>query len=81
MGAVEVPSDGQAIVLLADAPPTGGYPVIACLATVDLARAGQWRPGERVRFQRVTLAEARAAYRERMARLDALIPPAPLRST
>jgi biotin-dependent carboxylase-like uncharacterized protein len=81
VGAVEVPGPGQAIVLLVDAPPTGGYPVVAALASADLPRAGQWRPGEKVAWRRVDLAEARRAYRERAARLDVLAPPAPRTST
>lgn len=76
VGAVQVPRAGEAIVLLCDAPPTGGYPMLACLAAVDLPRAAQWRPGERVRFVRLTPAEARAASQARAARLDALLPPA-----
>jgi biotin-dependent carboxylase-like uncharacterized protein len=49
-GALQVPPDGQPILLLVDHPTTGGYPVIAVLADADLARAGQLRPGEAVRF-------------------------------
>lgn len=75
VGAVQVPRAGEAIVLLCDAPPTGGYPVLACLCAADLPRAAQWRPGEQVRFARVTPAQARAATHERAARLDALRAP------
>lgn len=50
-GAVQVPLDGQPIVLLVDHPTTGGYPVIAVVAHGDLARLGQLRPGDPVRFQ------------------------------
>jgi KipI family sensor histidine kinase inhibitor len=50
-GALEVPPDGQPILLLADYPTTGGYPVIAVVHSADVGRAGQLRPGERVRFR------------------------------
>jgi antagonist of KipI len=73
-GAVEVPPGGQPIVLLPDGPPTGGYPVLACVATVDLPRLGQARPHERIAFERVGLDEAREAYRERERRLAAEVP-------
>jgi biotin-dependent carboxylase-like uncharacterized protein len=49
-GAVQVPPDGQPIVLLADHPVTGGYPVIAVVRSPGVSRAGQLRPGQRVRF-------------------------------
>jgi antagonist of KipI len=75
-GSVEVPGPGEAIVLLADAPPTGGYPVIACVATVDMPRCGQLRPHERVRFEEVGLEEARDAWARRRDRLATLLPPA-----
>lgn len=75
LGAVQVPRAGEAIVLLCDAPPTGGYPVIACLCAADLPRAAQWRPGEQVRMVPVAPEEARRITRERAARLDALCPP------
>lgn len=49
-GAVQVPASGQPIILLADHPTTGGYPVIAVVASPDLDAAGQLRPGQRLRF-------------------------------
>jgi biotin-dependent carboxylase-like uncharacterized protein len=49
-GAVQVPPDGQPIVLLADHQPTGGYPVIACVVQADLPRLAQLAPGESLRF-------------------------------
>ena len=52
LGAVQVPPDGQPVVLLADHPVTGGYPVIGVVHPDDLPRCGQLRPGESVRFTR-----------------------------
>ncbi len=49
-GALQVPRDGQPILLLADHPTTGGYPVIAVVLSADLGIAAQLRPGDRVRF-------------------------------
>jgi antagonist of KipI len=60
-GTVQVPPDGQPIVLLADAQTIGGYPVFGQVIAADLPRAAQLRPGGDVRFEPVTLAEARAA--------------------
>ena len=49
-GAIQVPADGQPIVLLADHPTTGGYPVIAVVHSDDLPLAAQLRPGQQLRF-------------------------------
>jgi antagonist of KipI len=66
-GAVQVPPEGQPIVLLADAQTIGGYPQIAHVIAVDLPVMAQLRPGDEVRFIPVTLMEAREliAARER----------------
>jgi antagonist of KipI len=50
---------------MSDHPTTGGYPVIACVATVDLPILGQLRPGDLLRFERITQPEALEALRER----------------
>lgn len=50
-GALQVPPDGQPILLLPDHPTTGGYPVLAVVISADLGLAGQLRPGDRVRFR------------------------------
>jgi len=70
LGGIQVPGEGQPIVLLVDRQTTGGYTKIATVISTDIARIGQTRPGHRVRFRRVTLAEAHAALREARAWLD-----------
>ena len=50
-GAVQVPPDGQPIVMLADHPVTGGYPVIAVVALDHLPAVVQARPGAILRFR------------------------------
>jgi KipI family sensor histidine kinase inhibitor len=56
-GSLQVTHDGQPILLLADHPTTGGYPVIAVVTSADVGLAAQLRPGQRVRFavSRMTL--------------------------
>lgn len=49
-GALQVPPSGEPILLLADHPTTGGYPVIAVVLADDLPLIGQLAPGTRVRF-------------------------------
>ena len=62
LGAIQVPGDGQPIVLLADRQTTGGYPKIATVISADEPRLAQLVPGvDHVRFAAVTVAEARRA--------------------
>jgi biotin-dependent carboxylase-like uncharacterized protein len=50
-GALQVPPDGAPVLFLADHPVTGGYPVLAVVATADLPAAAQLRPGDVVAFR------------------------------
>ncbi|WP_395725855.1 biotin-dependent carboxyltransferase family protein [Nakamurella sp.] len=50
LGAIQVPPSGQPVLFLADHPLTGGYPVAAVVVDADIDRAGQLRPGQRLRF-------------------------------
>jgi allophanate hydrolase subunit 2 len=52
-GALQVPPSGQPVLLLADAPTTGGYPVVAVLLAADVDRAAQLRPGQGLRIRLV----------------------------
>ena len=74
LGAVQVPPDGRPIVMLADRPVTGGYPVPACVIRADIGRVAQLRPGEEVRFASVTVEEAIQALRQAEADLEDLEP-------
>jgi antagonist of KipI len=60
-GCVQVPPDGQPIVIGADGPTTGGYPKIATVIGPDLPLLGQVAPGDTVHFRAVTMDEALAA--------------------
>ena len=57
-GAIQVPGNGQPIVLLADGHTAGGYPKIATVISADLARLAAHKPGESVQFAAVSVAEA-----------------------
>ncbi len=57
-GTIQVPPDGQPIVLMADRQTTGGYPKIGHVCAVDLPRLAQHMPGERIRFQVISIEEA-----------------------
>jgi antagonist of KipI len=68
-GTVQVPRDGQPIVLGMDCQTIGGYPRLAQVIRADLDLLGQLRPGMRVGFRVVTLAEAEALDRTRREEL------------
>jgi len=51
LGAVQVPPDGQPVILLADHPTTGGYPVVGVVEPDDLWLVAQARPGTEVQFR------------------------------
>ena len=61
-GAIQIPPDGGPIVLMPDHATVGGYPVVACVITADLARLGQLRPGDPLRFAAVDRRAARSEY-------------------
>jgi biotin-dependent carboxylase-like uncharacterized protein len=71
-GCIQVPGNGQPIVLMRDCQPPGGYPKIATVITADLGRLAQSRAGTRLRFREVSLAEALAARRRLLERLAGL---------
>lgn len=83
-GAVQVPGDGRPIVLMGDRQTTGGYTKIASVIRPDISVLAQARPGDRVRFRAVSLAEAHAALAAFLAELrdvEAAVTAPPVRST
>ncbi len=80
-GALQVPSDGQPIALLADHQTVGGYPVPAVAIRANWPILGQLAPGAAVRFSLTDIPTAQAAYRAqqaayRAARAQATLPDA-----
>lgn len=71
-GAVQVPSSGQPILLMADCAPTGGYPMIAVVISADVPLAGQLAPGDWLEFVPCTRDEAVAALQERERALESV---------
>lgn len=64
-GSIQVPPDGQPIVLLADGPTTGGYPKIATVVSADIDFFAHVWAGDRVTFREISLTEASALRRRR----------------
>lgn len=61
-GSIQVPPNGQPIILLSDRQTTGGYPKIAQIASVDLPYLAQKKPGEMVNFEEITLQDSQKLY-------------------
>ncbi len=72
LGGVQVPGDGEPIILLADRQTTGGYPKIATVIAPDVGLVAQRRPGEILRFLAVSVAETQRIMREVEAALAGL---------
>lgn len=72
LGAIQIPANGQPIILFVDQQTTGGYPKIANVITADLPSLGQLRPGDTIRFEQVSPVEARRLLLEQEAQLKAL---------
>ncbi len=68
-GTLQLPPDGQPIVLLAEAQTVGGYPRIGHVITADLPRLTQRRAGQHLRFIAVDQTQAQRANTEQRARL------------
>lgn len=62
-GSIQVPGNGQPIVLMPDRGTSGGYPKIATVMTADLGRFAQIPVGRSFRFKAITIAEAQAEAR------------------
>jgi biotin-dependent carboxylase-like uncharacterized protein len=71
-GSIQVPGNGQPIVLLADRQTTGGYPKIATVISADMPALGQLPVGAKIAFEPVTVEAAEAARRALFAEFDAM---------
>lgn len=69
-GAIQVPSSGQPIVMMADCPTTGGYPKVGIVASADLPLLAQCVPNKsKISFREISVANAQKKYRAMMYRL------------
>lgn len=72
-GSVQIPSNGQPIILGADRQTTGGYAKIATVISVDMPGAAQLKPGDRVNFEAISVNEAQkelVKYEKEMKSID-----------
>ena len=73
LGTIQVPGDGQPIALLVDRQSTGGYTKLATICSFDIGRLGQVKPGGRVRFAAVGVADSHALLRDAESRLARVV--------
>jgi allophanate hydrolase subunit 2 len=62
-GGVQIPPDGQAIILLVEQT-VGGYTKIATVISTDIPRVAQAKPGDTIRFEKVNLEAAHDAFKQ-----------------
>ncbi|MBS0170298.1 MAG: biotin-dependent carboxyltransferase family protein [Nitrospira sp.] len=74
-GNIQVPSNGQPILLMADCQTTGGYAKLATMIGADRHLAAQVGPGDRLSFVVITEQEASTLFRSWHAELDRILPP------
>ncbi|MFC5602058.1 biotin-dependent carboxyltransferase family protein [Sporosarcina koreensis] len=61
-GSIQVPQDGNPIILAADRQTTGGYPKIGQMATIDFTKLAQAKAGDRLSFKEVTIEESQMLF-------------------
>ena len=69
LGAIQVTSAGQPIILMADRQTPGGYAKIGTVCSADLSKLAQLKPGGTVRFEEITVEEAQKLLRKRKWRV------------
>ncbi|MGG1592485.1 biotin-dependent carboxyltransferase family protein [Terribacillus saccharophilus] len=72
LGGIQVPANGQPIILMADRQTTGGYTRIATVISADISLLAQAAPGAVVRFEEVSVEEAQEVYQGRESLLRVL---------
>lgn len=72
LGGIQIPGDGQPIILLADRGTTGGYTKIATVISADLSKIAQAMPGHTVAFKAVSVEDAQEIHRRQEALLHSI---------
>ena len=72
-GAIQVPADGQPIILLTEHPTIGGYPKIANVASVDYNLLVQKKPRTSISFKCIDLKEAEQLFNEKQKKISEII--------
>ena len=71
-GSIQIPGDGQPIILLSDHPTIGGYPKIANVISADYDQLVQKIPGSKLKFKLVDLNVAESAFQDYIKKINIL---------
>lgn len=71
-GSVQVPGSGQPIVLMSDHQTVGGYAKIATVISQDVSLLAQAKPGDKIRFERISVEQAEKLAKKEKKYLDNL---------
>ncbi|NCP52976.1 MAG: hypothetical protein GW817_12040 [Flavobacteriales bacterium] len=63
-GTIQIPPNGEPIIMMADRHTTGGYPRIATIISIDLPFVAQLQVGDKIRFKEIRLDETHELMRE-----------------
>jgi biotin-dependent carboxylase-like uncharacterized protein len=72
-GTIQVPKNGQPIIMMADRQTTGGYTRIANVISTDIPKLAQMKPGDTIHFQKISLSDAHSRIRLQEEKFQALI--------
>ena len=62
-GVIQVPADGNPIIMLSDHGTIGGYPKIATVISADFDKLAQLPPGSKIKFKEVNLSDAETIFK------------------
>lgn len=71
-GGIQIPSSGMPIIMMSDRQTTGGYAKIATVISSDMPLLAQLRPGDTIKFNKITVKEAHRIYKKQLRTLNKL---------
>ncbi len=71
-GCIQVPKSGMPIILGVDCQTTGGYAKIATVCSFDMPKAAQLKPGDKLKFELITVDEAQKLHKAHAKEIDRL---------
>ncbi len=63
-GSIQIPGNGNPIIMMADRQTTGGYTKIATIISIDIPKIAQAQPGDKIQFDKITIKDAQNLVRE-----------------
>lgn len=77
-GSIQIIGSGLPLIIMKDGPTTGGYPKIASVITPDLDLLAQVKPGDRIRFEKISIEKSHQIYREYEKKFEQLTKELPI---